>query len=205
MNSVLNRTLIFVDWDDTLFPTNWLRDVDINLKSPTNDIIVLFRELDLLISQILISMSLIGNVVIVTNGTSSWIQQCLNVLKGFRQLIENRTATIISARDIFQEDDHDHEEWKKLTFKLVFNEYISNTKGTHRILSFGDSQAEHNAVMDLQNHNCSEEQNRIIGSIKFIRNPTLNQLLSQLHIISFMHKEIFELSNNHVYNLSEFI
>ena len=202
----MKKNLVFVDWDDTLFPTNWIHSVDIDLDNPNSDMIKMFEELDTLITNMIINMISISNVLIVTNGTLSWVDKCLNVLPLFRTIVSNGTISVTSARDIFSEEC-DAEHWKTLTFKIFFNEHVSDLEGIYRILSFGDSYAEHNAVMELKHHNIVEgnKQKRIIGSIKFIRKPTLNQLTSQLNIIKLIHKDIIELELDNVYNLEEYI
>lgn len=202
----MNKTLIFLDWDDTLFPTAFVQSIEINLELPSTDTIAMFEMLDALLTDMLIQMVDIGDILIVTNGSSSWIKKCLNVLPSLKQIIDNGVISITSARDIF-EDEFDHSEWKRLTFKLFFNEHISNNEGIHKILSFGDSDAEHKAVMELRDHNIDDQkqQKRIIGSVKFVKKPTLNQLIQQLTLIKLMHKDIIDINDDKIYYLNELL
>ena len=202
----MKNNLVFIDWDDTLFPTNWIHSVDVNFENPNDTTISMFIELDTLITNLITNMVSIANVLIVTNGTLSWVNKCLNVLPLFRKIVDNGTISITSARDIFDEE-YDSSHWKTLTFKIFFNEHISDFEGIYRILSFGDSIAEHNAVMELKTHNTIDgnNQKRIIGSVKFIQKPSLNQLAHQLQIIDLIHKDIIELNDDKVFNLDELI
>ena len=201
----MKNNLVFIDWDDTLFPTNWINTVDVNLDNPNDTLISMFQGLDTLITNMITNMISIANVLIVTNGTLSWVNTCLNVLPLFKKIVEDGTISITSARDIFN-DEYDSSHWKILTFKIFFNEHISDFEGIYRILSFGDSISEHNAVMELRNHNIVDnKQKRIIGSVRFMRKPTLNQLTSQLQVVELMHKDIIGLDEDKEYNLSEFI
>lgn len=198
------KKLIFIDWDDTLFPTEWIKTSDVDLGNPNEAMISMFHELDILITDMIINMLFLGDVLIVTNGSNGWVNGCLNVLPNFKQIIENDAITVTSARDLFQ-NEHDKEQWKKLAFKMFFNEHISNTVGSHHILSFGDSEDEHTAVIELKTYNVIENQNRIIKSVKFIKYPSLNQLVIQLQTIRMLYEEIIGKDEDHIFNLDEFI
>jgi len=200
----MTKKLMFIDWDDTLFPTEWIKTSDVNLQDPNDTMISMFHELDILITDMIVNMLFLGDVLIVTNGTSGWVNGCLNVLPNFKQIIENEAISVTSARDLF-EAEHDKEQWKKLAFKMFFNEHISNTVGDHHILSFGDSEDEHTAVIELKTYNVIENQNRIIKSIKFIKYPTMNQLVTQLQTIRMLYQEIISKDEDHIFNLDEFI
>lgn len=200
----MDKTLIFVDWDDTLFPTEWIKTSDVDLNNPNETAIEMFAELDKLITDMIINMNFLGNVLLVTNGSSNWVNICLNVLPNFKQIIEGEVISVTSARDLFSKEHH-LDNWKKLAFQIFFNEHISDNKGNFRILSFGDSEAEHEAVMELKTYNPIENQKRIIGSIKFVKDPSLNQLVTQLQVIRIMHKEIIEINMDQIFNLEEFI
>lgn len=164
----------------------------------------MFQDLDKLITDMIINMVFIGQVLIVTNGSSSWINSCLQLLPNFKQIVEHDAISITSARDLFDKE-HGHHDWKKLTFKLFFNEHVPETEGVCRILSFGDSEDEHNAVTELKEYNPVNKQKRIIGSIKFIPYPTLNQLVTQLQMVHILHKEIISLEEDCVFELEKFI
>ena len=200
----MSKTLIFIDWDDTLFPTDWIQSSNIDLKNPNDVLINMFHDLDILITDMIISMLLLGDVLIVTNGSESWINVCISILPNFKQIVDNDAISITSARDLFQ-DEHESKMWKDIAFQLFFNEHISDTEGDHHILSFGDSEYEHLAVTKLKNYNPVKNQNRIIKSIKFIKDPTLNQLVSQLKTVRMFHEDIINKNEDHIFNLAEFI
>jgi len=200
----MSKTVIFIDFDDTLFPTEWVQSSNININNPNETLISLFSDLDTLITDMVIKMTFLGDVLIVTNGSSSWVNNCLKVLPTFKQVIDNGAVSVTSARDLFQ-DEHDKGQWKRLTFQLHFNEHISDHEGRHHILSFGDSSAEHDAVLELKNYNAKENQERIIKSIKFIEQPSLNQLVVQLQTINVIQEEIIQKDEDYVFNLGDFI
>lgn len=200
----MSNKLIFIDWDDTLFPTDWIHTTDISLNNPTDELIKLLQNLDIIVTDILLKMIQLGDVLIVTNGGSGWIKLCLSVLPTVKELVDNGIISITSARDLF-ELEHQKEQWKRLTFKMFFNEHLSDEKGDQHILSFGDSNDEHDAVMELKLYNKTDDQNRIIKSIKFKRQPDLNELFIQLETVRMLYEDIIHKNEDHIFNLEEFI
>ena len=200
----MSKTLIFIDWDDTLFPTDWIKSSNIDLHNPNDVLISMFHELDTLITDMTVNMLLLGDVLIVSNGSESWVRMCISILPNFKQIVDSDAISVTSARDLFQ-SEHGLEKWKDMTFKMFFNEHISDIEGDHHILSFGDSMYEHLAVTKLKDYNPVENQNRIVKSIKFMKDPTLNQLVSQLQTVRMFHEDIIQKNEDHIFNLEEFI
>jgi hypothetical protein len=206
----MNKTIIFIDFDDTLFPTDWVLASNINVDNPNDVMIEMFNDLDMLISDVVLKMKILGNVLIVSNGSNSWIHSCLNVLPNFKQIIDLNVVSVTSARDLFG-NEHDKQQWKRLTFKILFDQHMGNIEGRHHILSFGDSEDEHDAVVELRGYNVMQhqqhqhQQHRIIKSIKFIKNPTLNQLVQQLDSIKMWYQDIIHKDEDYVFNMAEFI
>ncbi len=69
MKITKKETLFILDWDDTLFPTNWIRQNGINLtvSSTRDQYIIYFQELDRVLSKFLKKVISLGKVIIVTN------------------------------------------------------------------------------------------------------------------------------------------
>ena len=198
------KSLIFIDWDDTLFPTHWIQTSNIDMENPNEITIAMFQELDQHITDMITRMFIQGHVFIVTNGSSTWIDSCLKLLPNVKQIVDNNTVCITSARDLF-EKEYDSCDWKKLTFKIFLNEHIPEVEGVYRIISFGDSMDEHNAVVELKHFKPVENQKRIIGSIKFIRRPSLNQLVSQIKIVQELHIDMVNFEEDYILDLQIFI
>jgi len=204
MSIEMSKPLIFIDWDDTLFPTDWVQSSNVNLDSPNNTTIEMFHELDKLITDMIVNMIMLGNVLLVTNGSQGWVDKCLRILPNFKEIVDDDIITVTSARDLHQHN-HQTKEWKRLTFQMFFNEHISDLEGEHHILSFGDSSHEHEALMELKEHNIVNNQKRILKSVKFIKDPSLNQLVNQLELVRMLHEDIIQKETDHVFELKEFI
>jgi len=177
-----HKTLIIFDWDDTLFPTSWLVQNNINLsdEQTRNKYIILFTRLDTLINQLLIIAMKHGKVIIVTNAVNKWIELSLNMLPNTKKLIHNN-IDVISARELYQEK---HPDQMGLWKRLVFQNYVNDHFKTHplqNIISIGDAEHEFNALIELYNAH-SVVKKRILKTVRFIKDPTFESLLDQLNV-----------------------
>src|SRR5206468_3898165 len=112
-----SSTLIILDWDDTLFPTSWLTNNQINLHdiNSKTKYSSYFKRLDTVLFNLLSRLSKFGKVIIITNALPVWIKLTSTVLPNTSKLLEN--IKIISARKIYQSKHGDMMEWKKNVFK----------------------------------------------------------------------------------------
>lgn len=176
-----NDTLIFLDWDDTLFPSSWVIQNNIDLINSFNKskYIPLFKDLDKTIYNFLKNLQKYAKIIIITNALLSWIQYSLDVLPKTSQIITS--IRIISARQLFQNKYSDIMEWKKQTFKYVINK--ENNKGKiMNIISIGDAEYEYKALIDL--YKSYKEKKKLLKSIKLINNPTHHMLIDQLNVLN---------------------
>ena len=180
----LYRTLIIFDWDDTLFPTTWLvqNNIDLADKDVQNKYIILFSRLDNLLHRLLLVFSNKGQIVIVTNATLKWIDIALSMLPNTKQIIKNKIP-VISARDHYQDKYPEKMEiWKKLMFKNITINYFKSHK-LQNIISIGDAEHEFNALIDLYNEH-SVVKDKLLKTVKFIKEPTFELLVDQLEVLN---------------------
>ena len=59
-------------------------------------------------------------------------------------------------------------DWKKLTFKEVFNKLIENNR-LMNIISIGDAEFEYNALIELDK--IKPEVKKLLKSVKLLKNP----------------------------------
>lgn len=181
------KTLIILDWDDTLFPTSWLVKMNINL----NDQIVkkyyqkYFEKLDNLIHKLLSILMRYGRVIIVTNALLTWISVSSSVLPRTQKLANY--IKIVSARGEYQQYTPNILEWKTLAFKNEFNKthkYDKTSKYDNKIyniISIGDAEYEYMALVNLYGFN--KEHKKILKSIKLVKNPSLEVLYDELNVL----------------------
>lgn len=171
----MNKALIIFDWDDTLFPTYWLFDNKIKLNN-ADDVkyyLLYFQELDNILVKLLKKSLQFGSVIIITNANGSWVQQSAHSLPKAYDFI-NRNIKVISARDMYQET-HDVYDWKILTFNYdIFNDVNS----AQQIISFGDAEYEHNALISLSRNRTTCKYLKLI---RLVKNPSFDVILDQLN------------------------
>lgn len=178
-----HKTLIIFDWDDTLFPTSWLVQNNINISDELarNKYIILFTRLDTLLNQLLIIAMKHGKVIIVTNAVNKWIETSLNMLPNTKKLIQSN-INVISAREIYQEKYPDQMgQWKRLVFQNYVTDHFK-TYPLQNIISIGDAEHEFNALVDLYNAH-SVVKKRLLKTVRFMKDPTFESLLDQLNVL----------------------
>ncbi len=178
------KSLIILDWDDTLFPTSWIvkNNINIDNKQIQNKYIVYFFKLDFLVSQLLLNLSKYGQVVIITNASIKWMLLSSTMLPTTQKVLKNKVL-IISARDAYQyKYPGDMSIWKKKAFEDVVNNYFKNHK-LQNIVSGGDAEYEFLALTDLYDEN-SVVENRLLKTIRFMKDPSFDDLIDQLEVFN---------------------
>lgn len=100
------QTIILLDWDDTLCPSNWIRENRPALSffkpcPPDEHFQKPLRELEIHVDITLKLAMKLGKVVIVTNAMEPWVQtSCRNFLPNLVPLVEQ--LPIIYARSVFE-------------------------------------------------------------------------------------------------------
>src|SRR5579872_4810964 len=86
-----NNTLIIIDWDDTLYPTSWTMENNIDLTDPNSryKYISHFEHLDNHLSSALGHMKTLGEVLIITNAMPEWVELSLSVLPKTKKCLKN--------------------------------------------------------------------------------------------------------------------
>jgi hypothetical protein len=173
-----NKTLIILDWDDTLFPTTWITTNEINLKNniETDKYKQYFLQVDLDLNNLLIRLQQCGTVIIVTNALLSWIKLSTTILSKTSKTLTN--IKVISARGDYQAKSQNPMDWKKLAFESVIQ---TMTKKINNIISVGDAEYEYNALISLFDNN--PKSYKLLKSVKFIKYPTKEVLIDQIRVL----------------------
>ena len=185
-----NKTLIILDWDDTLFPTTWVTSNDINIRnlnmSNSKSIISYFSQVDNELDHLLRTLLKCGHVAIVTNAMLNWINISSNILPRTSKILANKNKgfdiEVISARGSYQSQSNDPMDWKK----LAFAEIIKNSKfrKINNIISIGDAEYEYKALINLYDENYENQKSyKLLKSVKFVKYPTNHVLLDQIKVM----------------------
>jgi hypothetical protein len=174
------NTIIFIDWDDTLFPTSWIMEKNVDLINPLSRLKYsdFFKRLDDELSEALKTMISLGEVVIITNALTEWVQLSLSILPKTKKVMKH--ISVVSARQRYQ-NKADMTEWKKHTF-LEELEMRSKNKYYANILSLGDADYEYNALLNLYDK-VTLAPHKYLKSIRFIKRADYKILLEQLSLI----------------------
>jgi len=192
-----HKTLIIFDWDDTLFPTFWTIQNNINLsdKKAQNQYIVFFAKLDTLLYQMLTNLLKYGDVAIVTNAGARWIVISSSMLPNTQKILRDKIL-ILSARDAYHNEYPDQMHiWKKKVFKDIVTDYYKKYT-LQNIISIGDAEYEFIALTDLYDHN-SVIKKRLLKTVRFKKEPSFDDLMDQLEVFNNSSDKII-LNNNHM-------
>lgn len=174
-----NNILFILDWDDTLFPTSWIAQNNINIEKldHISPYAIYFSELDNMLYKLFYRLVHYGQIIIITNASMGWILASIKLIPKTFNIINNYVK-IISARDKYQLT-LPLEMWKKYVFNHDILPYIKNIK---QIISIGDAEYEFNALIDLIHH--PNYKNKYLKSIRLLRNPKFDVLIDQIDIVT---------------------
>lgn len=177
-----NKTLIILDWDDTLFPTTWAINsgIDIADLEAQNKYIVFFSKLDLMLYKLLSNLIQLGKVVIVTNAMTKWVKISSNILPNTQQILRKHIR-VVSARDLFQKK-HPGENyiWKQLVFNQLVKNFYKGRNYVKNIVSVGDAEYEFFALVNLY----TGHDRRYLKSIRLMPSPSYDTLIDQLEVLN---------------------
>lgn len=181
MEITKHKTLFILDWDDTLFPTKWTIENNINLMIPSkrDQYLVYFQELDRVLSSFLKTVTKLGKVVIVTNALIDWINISSVVLPQTYQLL--RKVQIVSARGNYRHISSDMMDWKIMAFRDLIDDEFKNSS-LMNIISVGDAEYEYQALIALNNR--KKQVKKYLKAVRFMKHPTHDILIDQLEVLS---------------------
>jgi hypothetical protein len=195
------KTIMCLDWDNSVYPTSWTNKNMINLNNPesVNEYKLYFIELDNTMSNFLKELLNFGEIYIVTNASMKWIKACLNVLPITKKLIMEYYIRIVSARDIYSQSTSSPTDWKINTFRDVIHKVVQDLPDDYEcktflnIISIGDAQYEYIALLKLDDYfkNTDKKVNYLLKSIKFIEDdPHFDLIIDQMQVVQKNAKSI---------------
>jgi hypothetical protein len=179
-NITIDDTLIILDWDDTLFPTTWAinNNLDMNDIESQNRYLDHFKDLDKIVYKLLRRLMTYGKVIIVTNALPIWVNISSRVMPNTRYLLSK--MKIVSARKNHQKESNKMMDWKKYAFQDQVSQLLKNNKAIN-IISIGDAEYEYQALIEL--YRKAKNPHKLLKSIKLIKDPNYNTLVDQLEVV----------------------
>ena len=187
-----HNSIIIFDWDDTLLPTSFLTpdgvfNENIKISAGDNE---KFLKLEQAVLKLLTEAVEKGNVYIITNAGSGWVEYSANKFyPSIMPVLEK--IKIISARGLYEKIfPRNSRQWKIEAFLNIQKNV--NMKLVTNIICVGDSLFEMEAGRIL----ASKFTEAFIKTIKFREAPKLDELLKQLKLVSMQFGSVYSSIKN---------
>mmetsp|Transcript_38871 Transcript_38871/g.88401 ORF Transcript_38871/g.88401 Transcript_38871/m.88401 type:complete len:269 (-) Transcript_38871:79-885(-) len=175
-------TVLIFDWDDTFFPSSWVKEKVTYpngmpmLADWQQDELV---ELSRLVEETLCLAKQLGTVLLVTNAERGWIElSCQTFMPKLLPALQDK-VTVMSARSLYESPSNVSPfEWKLRAFENELERiFAADAKSNRRknVVSLGDSSHEREALM----HATANLPNCRTKSLKFVDRPDVAQLCRQ--------------------------
>ena len=195
-----DRTIVFLDWDDTLLATHYFR----HGGNRTDPMVI---DLERILTHLVIKLvQQVDQLYIVTNADRAWVSHSAAIyLPNLYKLLflgENEFGSvplprvrILSAKQMF-EQHFNQDLWKS----ACFTECLSRHPNCEQVLSIGDSLFEQKATQHLLLLNHRPKLRTKV--IKMIESPTLSLLLKQWSLIDERLESLLDLPEDQTWLLS---
>lgn len=158
-----DKTAVFLDWDDTLFPSTWVQNMQRRCRAAGQPVHLRgmpeMRALCTEITSFLSAASRIGHIFIVTAASQDFVRKCCRVSfpEVFKKL-EDLQVTIVYARPCGDfEWTEDVEQWKEAAFLKILQapherplvprlSRFYEAAGWENLVSYGDQWTDHTAL-----------------------------------------------------------
>jgi len=182
---VAERTVIFVDWDDTLLCSSYLSGQGLRLDTEidsAHDIVKELKDLEASVISLLQVAKAHGDVHVVTNAETGWVElSAKKFIPGVLPLLGQ--VSVVSARSTYESVFPESPlKWKFCAFQSklcgLFTDQGSKAH-TNNIISFGDSHVEREAVRAVT-RGLPKTRTK---SVKFAEKPSMEQLRRQIELV----------------------
>lgn len=177
------KTVIVWDWDDTLLCSSYLASMGYRLDTdlvPPPELAQQLQELEASVTSVLTLAFMYGDVHIVTNAETGWVQlSAQKFMPGLVPLLER--CQVLSARSTYETMFPESPlKWKYYAFQQKLSAVMSCDSSHKNIISLGDSHVEREAVR-AATRGCPNTQTK---SVKFVERPSIEQLRRQLELVT---------------------
>jgi hypothetical protein len=178
------KTIIFIDWDDSLFPTSYYKK---NLMNTTE-----LNKLDNILNTLLTSYQIDNNIFIVSNASSGWLKKSIELLPKTQDTMIKNNIPVISARDAFI-DKYEINNCKEKTFQVIVKNY--DNYNNFNIVSIGDAHYEYIGLIKIDDYLKNTDKKYLLKNIKFINNPSYEDIINQLKLLNNILNNVITDSN----------
>jgi hypothetical protein len=180
--------VIFLDWDDTLFPSSYLASKGYRLESEfvSEEVLRQLKLVEAWVERLLDYLATKGDVYVITNAETGWVE--LSSAKFIPDLADRvKMLDITSARSKYESMfPNSPLKWKFYAFKDKLITDLGPNDNV-QVLSLGDSNYEREAAISVT----KDYPNICCKSIKFQERPSVEQLLKQIELVIKSFEEIY--------------
>ena len=210
-SSLLSKTLIIFDFDDTLFCTKYFdtfslpyKDIfscKVSLEEINPCLVRELKQLESAVINLFLNLHQNYDVIIISNADMTWINNCLtHFLEELKEFINENDIKIFSAKNMFSKLSKNKNDWKIKCFKKVINDmYRCDLNYSElNVISIGDGNEEKKAVFNLsKTENFQKIHPKFIRMVSFPSAATiimqLNYLNDNLNGMIFESNQIFKM------------
>lgn len=210
-SSLLSKTLIIFDFDDTLFCTKYFdtfslpyKDIfscKVSLEEINPCLVRELKQLESAVINLFLNLHQNYDVIIISNADMTWINNCLtHFLEELKEFINENDIKIFSAKNMFSKLSKNKNDWKIKCFKKVINDmYRCDLNYSElNVISIGDGNEEKKAVFSLsKTENFQKIHPKFIRMVSFPSAATiimqLNYLNDNLNGMIFESNQIFKM------------
>lgn len=178
----MTHIIIFVDWDNTLLPTNLLTNDSHYFKYGviSDDMLKQLAQLEKSVETLLDSILAQANLFIVTNAELNWVN--LSAQTYFPKLYKKLgNYKIISARDLHCDKfPKNIAKWKYEVFKQIIDKIKKDSNMKVHVVNIADGDLEYDAIKLL----FKLHQNFYIKNVQIIEQSSISKLKKQLDLIN---------------------
>ena len=192
--TILSKTLLIFDFDDTLFCTKYLDTFALSYQDIFNCRVSLeqvnaclaheIKELECAILDLFMNIGQNCDIVIISNADLKWINNCLtHFLPELNDYLRDNDIKIHSAKNTFSKIVKTPADWKIKCFKKVVDEmYGEDVFYDLNVISIGDGKEEKKAVFNLaKNLKFRKLRAKFIRMISF---PSAASIILQLKYLN---------------------
>ena len=209
--TILSKSLLIFDFDDTLFCTKYLdtfalpyQDIftcKVSLEQMNSCLAHEIKELESAILDLFINLGQNCDIVIISNADLKWINNCMtHFLPELNDYLTENGIKIHSAKNSFSKFVKAPTDWKLQCFKKVIEElYEDDLFYDLNVISIGDGKEEKKAVFNLaKDLKLRKLRTKFIRIISF---PSAASIVLQLKYLNNNINEMI-LDENSIYKMS---
>jgi hypothetical protein len=159
-----DSTVVFLDWDDTLFPSTWVQRTQRRCEEAGRPVQLSshpkMQELCAAIKSLLAAVSRVGHVFIVTAASKGFVRKCCRIcFPELLKVLDDLQVKLIYARPQGDAElDEPIEKWKEAAFRKILQApherplppqlaRFYDSPGWKNVISYGDQWTDHTAVL----------------------------------------------------------